>query len=142
MNEGYLILWISIGIITLVMDLATSSFLFVWFTIGSVAALIAQVLGYSFNGQLITFIAVSALFMAVGYPIVKRTIKKTVRRVPTMEEGYIGHILIVDNDIIEKAIVKFEGIYWTVKSEGEEIKNGDKAKIIGIEGNKLIIKKI
>lgn len=142
MNEGYLILWISIGIITLVMDLATSSFLFIWFTIGSVAALIAQVLGYSFNGQLITFIAVSALFMAVGYPIVKRTIKKTVRRVPTMEEGYIGHILIVDNDIIEKAIVKFEGIYWTVKSEGEEIKNGDKAKIIGIEGNKLIIKKI
>ena len=34
-----------------------------------------------------------------------------------------------------------DGIYWTVKNEGDTIKKGEKFKIIGIEGNKINNKK-
>jgi membrane protein implicated in regulation of membrane protease activity len=139
---GYITLWIFIGIITLILDILTSSFLFVWFTIGSISAIIALVLGHPFSVQVITFTAVSSLFLAVGYPLVKKTIKKTVKRTPTMEETYIGRVLTVDDDVIDKAVVKFDGIYWTIKNEDRTIKKGDSVRITGIEGNKLVVKKI
>lgn len=142
MGTSYITLWVFIGIITLILDILTSSFLFVWFTIGSISAIIALVLGHPFSVQLTTFIAVSSLFLAVGYPLVKRTIKKTVKRTPTMEESYIGRVFTVDDDVIDKAVVKFDGIYWTIKDEGHSIKKGDSVKITGIQGNKLIVKKI
>lgn len=58
-----------------------------------------------------------------------------------MEETYIGRVMKAEEDIIEKAKVKVDGIYWTVLNKGEEIKRGENFEIIGIEGIKLIIKK-
>ncbi|MBP1864418.1 membrane protein implicated in regulation of membrane protease activity [Clostridium tetanomorphum] len=91
---------------------------------------------------MITFIGVSAVFIAIGYPLAKEALNKTVIKTPTMEEGYIGRELLMEEDIEEKSMIKLDGIYWTVKNQGEPIVKGDKVKIIGIEGNKLIIKKI
>ncbi len=88
------------------------------------------------------FVAVSAVVMAVGYPIVKRTIKKTVTKTLTMEEGYIGKEFTITKDIDVKANIKFQGIYWTVKNVGEPLKKGDFVQVIGIEGNKLLIAKV
>ncbi|QAT41126.1 NfeD family protein [Clostridium sp. JN-9] len=141
MNNS-LILWIIIGAVALVADLITSVFLFVWFTIGSIAAIIAMSLGYSTTVQVITFVSVSAVFMAVGYPLIKETIKKTVKKTPTMEQSYIGRKVTVDEEVMEKAIIKINGIYWTVKNIGEPVKKGDSVEICDIEGNKLLIKKI
>lgn len=138
----YLLLWIIIAAVALAIDLITSSFLFVWFTVGGIVAVVLTLFNYPFSTQLITFIAVSSVLMAIGYPIVKRTIKSTVPITPKMEENYIGHEFHVDLDIIEKATIKFEGIYWTVKNQGDPINKGDLVKIIGIEGNKLVIKKL
>lgn len=135
-------LWLTIAIITLLLDIITSSFLFIWFTIGGMSALIAMALNYSQFVQWIVFISVSVVFMAVGYPLVKKTIKKTVPRTATMEEGYIGRVITVDEDVIDKAMIKIDGIYWTIKNQGTLIKKGEKVKITGIEGNKMLIKKI
>lgn len=138
---GPLILWIVIAVVALAIDIITSTFLFIWFTIGGIIAIILNMLNVSFAVQLITFIAVSAVLMAVGYPIVKKTIKKTVPITPTMEEKYIGQEFLAEKDIDRKATIKFEGIYWTVKNDGELIKKGDIIKITGIEGNKLLVRK-
>ncbi|WP_246582650.1 NfeD family protein [Clostridium mobile] len=137
-----ILLWVAIGVGGVAIDLFTSTLLFVWFTVGSLASLIALILNYSFTTQLITFGAVSALFMAIGYPLAKETLNKTVDKTPTMEEGYIGREISVDNDVIDTALIKIDGIYWTAKAQGEVLKKGDRAKIVSIEGNKLLIKKI
>jgi len=139
--EG-LMLWIVIGVVTLVVDLITSSFLFCWFTIGAIAALIGHTAGASTGVEWVIFLTVSTIAMAIGYPLVKKVIKKSVPKVDTMEEGYIGRNLTIDEEVIEKAQVKVDGIYWTVKNMGTPIRKGDKVQIIGIEGNKLLIKKI
>lgn len=136
------IMWVIIGAVALAVDLTTSSLLFVWFTVGSLAALLALIFGYSFTVQVIAFIAVSVLFLAVGYPLAKEILKRSVDNIPTMEAGYIGREILVDNEVIERAMIKVDGVYWTVKNQGEPINKGDKVKITGVEGNKLIIKKI
>lgn len=136
-----LILWIVIAAVAIGIDALTSSFLFVWFGIGGILAIILTLLNFPFGIQLIVFIASSVALMLIGYPIVKKTIKKTVPVTRRMEETYIGQTFICDKNIKDKATIKFEGIYWTVKNTGEDIKKGEVVRITGIEGNKLVIKK-
>jgi len=138
---GDWILWIIISVAALIVDIATSAFLFLWFTVGGIAAIIAYILGFGLGVQIIVFIAVSGVSMAIGYPLMRKSLKGTVKKTETMEESYIGRELNVDEDVIEKTKVKVDGIYWTIKNVGEPIKKGDKVKIIGIEGNKLLVKK-
>lgn len=135
-------IWITIGILTLVIDLITSAFLFVWFTVGALAAAVAALCGLGSMYQIIIFLIVSAIFTAIGYPIARKAIKSTVTKTKTTEQGYIGKEIIIDEEIMDKATIKIEGIYWTVKNQGELIKKGDKAIITGLEGNKILIEKI
>ena len=46
-----------------------------------------------------------------------------------------------EEDIVDRAKIKVDGIYWTVQNLGEVIKKDESFKITGIEGIKLIIKK-
>ena len=137
-----MIFWVVIALGALVIDIVTSSFMFIWFALGAIAAVIALVFNAPVVVQVIVFVAVSGVFMAVGYPIVKKTIKKTVNKTLTMEEGYIGREFTITKDIDVKANIKFEGIYWTVKNVGKPLKEGDLVQIIGLEGNKLLIAKV
>ena len=116
MNWTPMIFWVIVALGALAIDITTSSFMFVWFALGAISSMIAIGLNASVAVQAISFVAVSAVAMAVGYPIVKRTIKKTVTKTLTMEEGYIGKEFIITKDIDEKANIKFQGIYWTVKN--------------------------
>jgi len=142
MDWMVMIFWVAVAIAALAVDIASSSFIFIWFAIGAIAAIIAMVFNVSIIAQAIIFGAVSAIFMAIGYPIVKKTIKKTVTKTLTMEEGYIGIEFTITKDIDEKANIKFQGIYWTVKNVGKPLKKGDLVQVIGIEGNKLLIAKV
>lgn len=135
------ILWIIIAAVAIIIDIATSNFLFAWFTIGAIAAMIADFFGISFGVQVIIFLVINLITVSLGYPWAKKKFKKSVKRTPLMEETYIGRTMKAEEDIIEKAKVKVDGIYWTVLNTGEEIKSGENFKIIGIEGIKLIIKK-
>lgn len=137
-----LILWLVIGGIALAVDIVTSAFLFVWFTVGAIAAITAQIFGASFMVQIIIFIIVSVIFTGVGYPMAKKTIKSSVKPTPTREETYIGKQITVDDDVIEKGSVKIDGVHWNIIIEGEPIQEGDKVKVIGVQGNKIIIEKI
>ena len=137
-----MIFWVVVALGALVIDITTSSFMFIWFAMGAVAAIVAIGLGAPVAVQAIVFIVVSAVVIAVGYPIVKKTIKKTVSKTLTMEEGYIGKEFIITKDIDEKANIKFHGIYWTMKNIGKPLKKGDSVQVIGIEGNKLLIEKV
>lgn len=136
-----ILLWIVIGATAITVDIFTSSFLFVWFTIGSIVALIISSLGYSFSVQFIAFIFTSVALLAVGYPIVRKTIKKSVPKTLPMGQNYINRIITVEKDIKEEELIKIDGIYWTVLNEGKLIKKGEKAKIIALNGNKFILKK-
>ena len=142
MNWTPMIFWVVVALGALAIDITTNSFMFIWFAIGAIAAIIAIGLDAPVVIQAIAFVAVSAVVMAIGYPIVKRTIKKTVKKTLTMEEGYVGKEFAITKDIDEKANIKFQGIYWTVKNSGEPLKKGDLVRITGIEGNKLVIAKV
>ena len=135
------ILWIIIGIVVIILDVITSSFLFVWFSVGALAAMIASLMGASFGIQIIIFLVVSIITISIGYPWARKKFKSTITRTPLMEEEYIGKILKAEEDIEEIGKAKLGGVYWRVINKGKAIKKGENFKIIEFEGNKLRIEK-
>lgn len=137
-----LVMWIVISAAAAVIDVVTSSFFFGGFTVGGVAALFAQLGGSSFMNQVIIFALVSAVAITVEFVWFRKKVKKSIPKTPKMEEEYIGRIFTADEDIGFRGRIKFEGIYWTVENDGDRIEKGQKAKIVGISGNKLLVKKV
>lgn len=135
------IFWIILGIVVFVLDIATSSFLFIWFSVGALAAMVASLLGASIGVQIIIFLAVSIVTISIGYPWARKKFKSSVTHTPLMEETYIGKILKAEDDIEERGKAKLGGVYWAVINKGETIKKGESFKVVRFEGNKLIIEK-
>lgn len=137
----YIILWFTISVVALIVDVSTSSFFFGGFTVGGIFALIAQILNADIKLQIIIFVIVSIVAILVEYLVFRRKLKKSIPKTLKMEEEYIGRKITLEEDINERGRVKLEGIYWTIDNIGEPLKKGDRAEIVGIKGNKLIIKK-
>lgn len=138
---GAVMFWIIVAAVVITIDIITSNFLFVWFAVGALAAMIGELLGLSFGIQVVIFLVINLITVALGYPWAKKNFKKSIERTPLMEETYIGRVMEAEEDIKDKAKVKVGGIYWTVVNCGDEIKKGEYFKIIGIDGIKLTIKK-
>ena len=136
---GLTVLWIIVAIVAIVVDLCTSTFLFVWISIGALAAMVANMFGLDLQKQVIIFSVISIISISIGYPWAKKKFKKSVKRTPLMEETYIGKEFVAEEDITNTASIKVGGIYWTAENKGKNILKGKKFKIIGIEGNKLEI---
>lgn len=134
------IFWLVIAAAVIVIDICTSSFLFVWFSLGSLAAIVAYLLGANLTIQFLVFAVVSLISIAIGYPIVKKKYKESVTQIPLMEETYIGKVFEATEEIKETGRIKVSGIYWAAVNKENTIKVGQKFQITGIDGNKLIIK--
>lgn len=139
---GSAIFWLLIAICAFAIDILTSNFCFMLFSIGAVVAAICGALGVPFNIQIIIFAIISIISLLVGYPWLKKKYKKMHKNIPLMEETYIGRIMDSEKEIVSKSQVKVGGEYWTVINEGDVIHEGDKFIITGIEGIKLKIKKV
>lgn len=138
---GNMYVWVAIAILALIIDIATSSFFFAGFTIGGVFAIIAWILKASTIVQIMVFGLTSGIAIAAEYQWFRKKVKKTIPAPPGIEEKYLGKIITAEEDIESGCRMKVEGIYWAVENAGEKIYKGEKAKIIGISGNKLVIKK-
>ncbi|MBS6184512.1 MAG: NfeD family protein [Clostridium celatum] len=133
------IIWILVAIFVIAIDVVTSSFIFMWLSIGALVAIILSLLSVSILWQIIAFLIVSVITISIGYPWAKKKFKADVKQVLTMEETYIGKEMVATEDMEETSKIKVSGIYWTAYNKGKTIKKGEKYTITGIEGNKLIV---
>ncbi|WP_066873816.1 NfeD family protein [Clostridium mediterraneense] len=134
-------LWLAVIVLAIMIDLVTSDFLFSGFSIGALVALILAMINTSVISQIIIFGLVGVMFIFLIYPIIRKHLDMNKVETKTREESYIGKEIILEEDIAKEGKLKLDGVYWTFKSE-ERIKKGEKVKIISIEGNKIIIKRI
>ncbi|MCI9069279.1 NfeD family protein [Clostridium sp.] len=134
------IVWILVAIAVIAIDIVTSTFVFMWFSLGAFVAIILSLIGISVAWQIVAFLVMGVATVSIGYPWAKKKFKADVNHVPTMEQTYIGKEMIANEDMEEKSKIKVSGIYWTAYNKGKIIKKGERYTITGIEGNKLIVK--
>lgn len=137
-----LLIWVVIIVISLVVECATAALVSIWFMIGAIASLIANLLGLSFIVQAIVFGIVSIVTGFLAYPI----LTKTVREGPKLKsnvENYIGKIAKVDEEIDNisgTGRVTYNGISWAARSSDDAVKiKCEHVKIVKVEGAKLIV---
>lgn len=136
------ILWLLVAIGVFLLDVLSSSFFFVLFSIGAIVAAVCAVIGLDFMVQVIIFAIVSIISLIIGYPILKKKYRNLSKRTPLMEERYIGKKMKAENDIVDKVQIKVGGEYWTAINDSEIIHSGEEFVITGIDGIKLKIKKV
>ena len=134
-------LWVTVILAGIIIDYLSSDVLFVGFSFGALGGLVLAFLNANVILQFILFAIITIFFFFYIYPKIKKKIKVDNIGTKTMEQDYVGRKLILDENIEDSALIKFEGIYWTFKSVSGPLKKGTKVEIIGIEGNKILIKK-
>ena len=138
-----MIIWIVLAAVFAVVEACTVQLVSVWFALGAVAALIAETLGVPELVQLVIFVAVSVLALALTRPIVKKFSTSKIQ--PTNADMNIGQEAIVTHDINNTegtGAAKVKGIEWTARSaDGSEIPKGETVTVKAIEGVKLIVER-
>lgn len=132
--------WFVAFLVFVFIELITVTLVTIWFAIGAIAAVITTFFTDSVVIQSIVFVVVSVLSLIITKPLVKKFKKFDIT--PTNSDRVIGKIGDVTKKISPNKygeVKVFESI-WTAKSD-EEIKVGEKVRVLSIEGVKLIVKK-
>lgn len=138
-----LIIWLAIIIVSAIVEFVTVSLVSIWFTIGAIAALIAQLLGVSTEIQLALFALLSILCLVITRPLAKKYLKTNI--VSTNYDRIIGkHGLVTKTmDADTKGEVKVMSTTWLATSiDNSTINEGEYCEILAIEGVHLVVKKI
>lgn len=136
------VLWLAAMIIFLVVEAVVPGLVSIWFALGALAAFISALLKAPIWLQAVWFALVSILMLILTRPLAQKYVNSKIK--PTNADMVIGEECVVTeevNNIKETGAVKVRGRVWTARSEnGSIISEGSIAKVLKIEGVKLIIK--
>ena len=135
------IYWIILFLVLLLIELATVNLVSIWFAIGSLAAFITSFFTDSILIQLLIFVVISVVSLFITLPIVKR-FKSKEKIVPTNLDRVIGKEVDVVKEIKPNHYGEVEvfGTTWTATSK-DTFKVGEKAKVVKMDGVKLIVER-
>lgn len=138
-------IWVALLAAFVVIEAATAQLVTIWFAIGAFAALVSTFFTESIMAQIIVFVIVSAVALAVTRPVVKKMTKT--KKQPTNADMYIGKQAIVTEDINNleaTGLVNVGGSVWTARTETEgcTVPAGEHVTVVKIEGVKLIVRPI
>ncbi len=134
--------WLGILVAAIVLEIATTQIVSIWFAVGALAAFIATLAGVQQLWiQIVIFVVVSAIAVIATRPLVKKIINKKAE--PTNADMVIGKTGVVTETIDNLAptgVVKVNGSVWTARSaDNTVIEAGEKVIIREISGVKLIV---
>ena len=139
---GRIVLWAALMIAFIIVEAVTVQLVSIWFALGSLGGLIANVCGLSFAAQIGIFIAVSAVSLIATRPLVKKFTKSKIQS--TNVDRCIGTDAFVTeeiNNLQAKGQVKADGKIWTARSADDSlIPENSVVTVEKIEGVKLIVK--
>ena len=134
-------LWFALLIVFVVAEAATVNMVSAWFAAGSLAALVTALLGGKLWLQVVVFLAVSAVALALLRPIAKKYFTPRITR--TNVDALSGKICLcvtaIDN-LASSGQVKIGDVEWSARSTtGEPIPAGTQVKIDRVEGVKVYV---
>jgi len=135
--------WVVLGIVLMLTELAVPAFFLVWFGLSAVAVgiVLAVLPTLSLTWQVIVWIAGSIVMIWLWFKIFKPGLFRS--RSGLSKGSLIGEIGLVTRDIrpYEKGQLRFQkpilgSEVWEAMSE-EEIRMGERVKVLDVEGNIL-----
>lgn len=140
-----IISWLILAAIFIVIEIATLGLTTIWFAGGAFVAAIVGACGANLVIQIICFVVVSVLLLVITRPIAMKHLETKIQK--TNLDAIIGQTAVVlseINNIESIGKVKVNNMEWTARASEDAviIPKGATAKVIRIEGVKLIVEKI
>ena len=134
--------WTGIIVLALIVEFLTADLISIWFSISGIPALLFEVFGLPLWSQILVFVVMSAILLLFTRKFLRRILNKN----PNNDIGTAGFIgkkvkLSGNITILTHGEVTINGVVWTAIGVNEDINDGTIVEIIGIQGNKLIVKK-
>ncbi len=138
------VFWLIAMIVLLAVEAAVPGLISIWFAIGALAALISAMFSAPLWLQVVWFVVVSILSLALTRPFVKKYVNN--RTTPTNADMGIGKDAVVTEEIDNlhgKGAVMLDGKVWTARTEKEDqcAVPGETVRVVRIEGVKLIVER-
>lgn len=133
-------IWLAIMILSIIIEVATTELISFWFAIGALIALIMSIIWPNqITAQIVVFSVISVVCIVVLKPIFVKKFDSP--KIPTNIDSAIGMKVYVTHEIDSNipGEVKMDGVYWTAVSN-KPIAVGELVEVVGVEGNKLIVK--
>ncbi|MBC6002358.1 MAG: NfeD family protein [Paeniclostridium sordellii] len=137
--------WIIIGIILLIIESSTISFVSLFFAIGCFVAGLSSLIVSSIGTQIIIMCIVSIIGVIFGRKILQKYFDVNKEVKPSTINALIGKIGVVTKEINQDGIglVKIEGEVWSATSvDSKYIPKDVNVLIKYIDGVKLVVEKI
>lgn len=134
-------LWFALLIVFIAAEAATVNMVSAWFAIGSLASLITALLGGQMWLQIVVFLAVSGVALALLRPVAKKyfTPKLTRTNVDALAGKTCLCVNAIDN-LTGSGQVKVGDVEWSARSTtGEAIPVGTQVRIDRVEGVKVYV---
>lgn len=136
-------IWTIILVISIIVEAITIDLVSIWFGIGAVAALVADLLGFDEAIQIGLFIVISIICIIITRPLAKKYLRGNT--VKTNLDRVIGKHCLVTQTITadRKGEVKVMGTIWSATAlNNDTIQSGQYAEVVSIEGAHVIVKKL
>ncbi|MCX8017149.1 MAG: NfeD family protein [Rhodocyclaceae bacterium] len=134
--------WAVGGIVLIVAELVVPSFVLIWFGVGAlIVALVVALATPSLTTELAIWLIVSLALVAAWFKVFKPNMHKT--RVGMADAGVVGEIGVLVHDVapFQKGEVRFQKPIlgddrWACIAD-EEIKSGERVRVLEVEGSFL-----
>ena len=135
------IIWLALMVVFLIVEGATVSLVSLWFAVGSLGALVADLLGAPEWLQMLLFLVLSSVLLACLRPFIKKFIKPKVTATNTDSViGSAGYVTEDIDNLSARGQVKLVGMFWSARStSGNPIQQGTKITVDKIEGVKVFV---
>lgn len=139
-------IWLGVFIVTLILESITQDLVAIWFSLGSLIALILSAIPQiPWYIEIVIFAVVSLLALGLTRPFAKKLLFNATRY--TNVDEFVGKRVKVISDIskFEDGEVKIHDIVYhasLMEEEEEPIKKDEIVEIVTLKGNKVIVRKI
>ncbi|BCR35956.1 NfeD family protein [Mariniplasma anaerobium] len=139
--EWFIWLWLGVFVVALAFEFATADLVSIWFSLGAIPSFVLSLFEVNPAIQVVSFILVTAVLLLFTRPVVIKYFK--VNEIKTNVDSVIGQEGIVTSSIMSNGIgrIKLRSQEWSAIAD-ENIEVGQKIRVLDVEGNKLIVKKI
>jgi membrane protein implicated in regulation of membrane protease activity len=137
------IFWFVLIVLAAVVEMNTMDLTSIWFSVGALFAFVLAIAGASLWIQILVFIVVAFMLIALVRPITKKYLKTNV--IHTNTDRLVGKVATCVKRIPvgERGEVKIDGKFWmAVTTSDEDIDLEEKVEVLAVEGVKLVVDKI
>jgi len=136
--------WAIIIIVAIAIELMIGDLLFASISFASLMALLSQIIGFDYIGQILTFGISSILLLIILRPLALKHLSKNTKDNVTNVDALIGALATTIQSVDEHTgMVKLKGENWSARTEigAESIESDSYVRVIRIDGATVIVSK-